>query len=107
MQAALLCGETAKSCEDAMTDQRAEPLDPPRRLFLRGAAIAAGSLVGPAVAAAGSAKVSQKLAHYQPSPNGSARCQVCSQFLPAPSCKVVEDPITPSGWCLLYAAKAG
>jgi hypothetical protein len=90
-----------------MTDQRAEPPEPPRRYFLRGAAIAAGALLGPGAASAGSAKVSQKLAHYQQTPNGPARCQVCSQFLPAPSCKVVEDPITPSGWCLLYAAKAG
>ena len=90
-----------------MTDQRAEPPDPPRRHFLRGVAIAAGALVRPGAAAASSAKVSQKLAHYQQTPNGAARCQVCSQFLPAPSCKVVEDPITPSGWCLLYAAKAG
>ena len=90
-----------------MTDQRAHPPDPPRRLFLRGAAIFVGGFAAPAAATAGSAKVSQKLAHYQQSPNGPARCQVCSQFLPAPSCKVVEDPITPSGWCLLYAAKAG
>jgi hypothetical protein len=88
-----------------MTDQRNGAPDAPRRRFLGRAVFVAGALMGPGLAAANSAKVSQKLAHYQQSPNGPARCQVCSQFLPSPSCKVVEDPITPSGWCLLYAAK--
>jgi len=91
-----------------MTVAHDERLDVTRRRFLRSAGVA--TVAGPSLAAAAvaaSAKVSQKLAHYQQTPNGPARCQVCSQFLPQPSCKVVEDPITPSGWCLLYAAKAG
>ena len=90
-----------------MTDQRNRAPDAHRRRFLSRAVVAAGALMGPGLAKANSAKVTQKLAHYQKTPNGPARCQVCSQFQPAPSCKVVEDPITPTGWCLLYAAKAG
>lgn len=93
-----------------MTDPVDQPPEPPRRRFLRGAAIAAGAFAGAGIAAssaASSAKVPHKLAHYQQTPNGPARCQVCSQFLPQPSCKVVDDPIVPTGWCLLYAAKAG
>jgi hypothetical protein len=60
----------------------------------------------PAPVSAAAAKVSHQLAHYQTTPKGSAYCQVCGQFLPTPSCKVVEDPIVPTGWCLLFAAKA-
>ena len=94
-----------------MTDTRDERLDELRRGFLRSAALAAGALAGSSLtaasAAATSAKVPHKLAHYQATPNGSAHCQVCSQFVPQPSCKVVDDPIVPTGWCLLYAAKAG
>jgi hypothetical protein len=91
-----------------MTEQHSDPIDAARRRFLRRAAmlVGAGASAGlPARAA--SAKVSHQLAGYQTTPNGQARCQVCSQFLPAPACKVVEDPIVPTGWCKLYAAKAG
>lgn len=91
-----------------MTDARTLRLDATRRRFLRTAAVAAVAAPGLAAtsAAASSSKVSHQLAHYQQSPNGPARCQVCSQFIPQPSCKVVQDPIVSTGWCLLYAAKA-
>jgi hypothetical protein len=59
-----------------------------------------------AARAIASAKMTQKLVHYQTSPKGSARCQTCSQFVPTPACKLVDDPISPNGWCQLYAAKA-
>jgi hypothetical protein len=80
----------------------------PRRDLLKaalgGAAFVGSSLV--AARASAASKMGQKLVHYQATPKGSARCQTCSQFLPAPACKLVDDPITPTGWCLLYAAKA-
>ena len=82
----------------------------PRRDALRAAAGAAvflgGGLAAGRVAAAG-AKMSQKLVHYQTTPKGSAHCQACTQFLPSPACKLVDDPISANGWCTLYAAKAG
>ncbi len=86
-----------------------EPIGrPPRRDLLR-AASGAAALLGcgsAATPAAASAKMPHKLVHYQATPNGAARCQGCTQFLPSPACKLVDDPITPSGWCVLYA-KAG
>lgn len=94
-----------------MTDPRYEIADPSRRIVLRAAAVAAGAgaFLGASLAAspaAAGAKMDHKLVRYQPTPNGAARCQACSQYLPNPGCKLVDDPITPSGWCLLYAAKA-
>jgi hypothetical protein len=81
-----------------------------RRGILRGAVLGAGALAGGALAASPAAadtKSSHKLVHYQQTPNGQAHCQICSQFLPGPACRLVDDPIVPTGWCLLYAAKAG
>jgi hypothetical protein len=48
----------------------------------------------------------QKEAGYRSSPQGDARCEKCSQFLPPSSCKVVDGQISPSGWCTLFAPKA-
>jgi len=82
----------------------------PRRDVLRAAISVAAVLCGslaPRAAAAG-AKMSQQLVHYQATPKGPARCQTCAQFLPSsPACKLVDGPISPNGWCVLYAAKAG
>lgn len=77
-----------------------------RRNLLRGAAFVAG---GGALAAASGAraqsKVSQKLAQYQATPKGTARCDGCSQWAPPSSCKIVDGKISPAGWCVLFAAK--
>jgi len=93
-----------------MTEQRTESIDTLRRRFLRRAAMLAGAGAFTEIglpARAANSKVSHQLAQYQTTPNGAAHCQNCSQFLPQPACKVVEDPIVPNGWCKLYAAKAG
>ncbi|HEY5071062.1 MAG TPA: hypothetical protein VII63_03435 [Caulobacteraceae bacterium] len=84
-----------------------QTLDLSRRGLLRGAALAAGGgvLFTSAVSAA-PAKLSQKVAAYQPTPKGKQRCDNCIQWLPPASCKVVEGPISPAGWCNLYAPKA-
>jgi hypothetical protein len=90
-----------------MSDERTRAATP-RRDLLRaavGGAAVLGSSLAAAPASAG-AKMTQKLVHYQTTPKGSARCQTCSQYLPTPGCKLVDDPIAPTGWCLLYAAKA-
>jgi hypothetical protein len=79
-----------------------------RRELLRlaaGAALLLGAGLAAGRASAG-AKTPQKQVQYQPTPKGSQRCQTCTQFLPAPGCKLVEDPISPNGWCALYAAKS-
>jgi hypothetical protein len=93
-----------------MTVKRSDDPDIRRRRVLRGAMFGAGALLGAGLSAspaAADAKSSHKLVHYQESPNGQARCQTCAQFQPGPACRLVADPIVPTGWCLLYAAKAG
>jgi hypothetical protein len=89
-----------------MSDERARA-GTPRRGLLKAAAGGAAflGLSLPAVRAGASAKTAQKVVHYQTTPKGSARCETCTQFLPTPACKVVEDPISPNGWCQLFAAK--
>lgn len=81
-------------------------IDLSRRRLLRGAIVVASAL---AAAAAGPAqavtKVSQKTANYQPTPRGGARCNVCSLWQQPSDCKVVEGPVSPTGWCVLYVAK--
>jgi hypothetical protein len=79
----------------------------PRRDLMKAAAGAAAFL-GCGLAggqASADAKMTQKLVHYQTTPKGPARCQTCTQFLPTPACRLVQGPISPSGWCQLYAAK--
>jgi hypothetical protein len=91
-----------------MTVARYRSLDVARRRLLRslagaGALLSAGLAAGTAAA---STKFSQKLAHYQQTPNGTAHCALCSQYLTPPACRIVEGPITPTGWCELFAPKA-
>ncbi|HLI66100.1 MAG TPA: hypothetical protein VKU90_07020 [Caulobacteraceae bacterium] len=84
-------------------------LDLSRRSLLRGAAFATGGAVLAAAAfaspAAAQSKLAQKTANYQPIPKGSARCNSCSQWQAPTDCKVVVGPVSPTGWCSLYAAK--
>ena len=83
-----------------------------RRNILIGAATLAGL---PLLAAAGEARAAGALpkanAKYQSTPKGAARCDLCTYYIPGASptaigqCKVVAGPISPSGWCVLYAPK--
>src|SRR5471032_369852 len=81
-----------------------------RRSLLRNAAFAAGgaailgTTVGPYRADAAT-KTSQKAVAYQDTPKGALRCDNCTQFEPASSCKVVEGSINPAGWCKVYVKK--
>jgi len=79
------------------------PFDFTLRLRTGGAAIGAG-LSATSAAAAG--KMPQKAVSYQSTPKGKQRCDNCSLWQPPGSCKLVQDPIDPAGWCVLYKAKA-
>jgi hypothetical protein len=83
-------------------------MDISRRHLFRGALVATG---GAAVMVAGlgattaAAMVSPKAVNYQNTPKGAAQCDNCVQWKPPAACKVVEGPISPSGWCAVYAPK--
>jgi high potential iron-sulfur protein len=79
-----------------------------RRHFLRSSAMAAGAAAGLAAAARAEAqtKASHETVKYQDSPKGSQRCDNCSYFEPPNACKLVQSPISPNGWCMLWAKKA-
>jgi hypothetical protein len=48
---------------------------------------------------------------YQEQPKNGQKCADCLQFIPASkqgasgTCKVVEGPINPDGWCAAYVKK--
>jgi hypothetical protein len=76
-----------------------------RRSLLRGVA-AAGSATALAVSVeAAMAKTAQSAVAYQTSPNGDRSCAICTNFQPPSDCKLVEGPISPGGWCKLWAKK--
>ena len=93
------------------TRNPAHRLDLSRRGLLSRAALIAGgaSLFGgglSATAAAGASKMPQNAVNYQDKPRGNARCDNCTQWQPASSCKLVAGTISPSGWCSVYAPKS-
>ena len=79
-----------------------------RRDFLYIAAAGGGAVVGlglvssPALAAG---KLPQAAVKYQPTPKGKQQCDNCSLWQPPSSCKLVQGPISPTGWCVLYKPK--
>jgi len=80
-----------------------------RRQLIFGAALTAG-LAGvagliPSASAAAQSKLSQADSGYQTRPNGGQRCELCANWQAPGSCKVVSGPISPSGWCSLFAAR--
>ena len=85
-----------------------------RRLVLKNAAAAAGIALAPAFArsALAQAKASKQAMKYQDQPKDGQRCDTCLQFIPGPkagangTCKVVDGPISPSGWCVAYVKKS-
>jgi hypothetical protein len=66
-----------------------------------GTALAAATAL-PALAAQ---KIAQTVAKYQDHPNGIQRCEICLQFEPPKTCKIVAGEISPKGWCQFFAAK--
>lgn len=78
-----------------------------RRKFL-GGAVVGGALMGTVLTAqpaSAASKMSQKAAQYRPTPNGKQRCDNCAFWEPPSSCRLVDGPISPSGWCMIYRPK--
>jgi len=46
--------------------------------------------------------MSQAAVSYQHTPKSGQSCASCKQFQPPGSCRNVEGPINPQGWCGLY-----
>jgi hypothetical protein len=51
-------------------------------------------------------KLTHAAARYQDHPNGNEACGTCPYFIFPKSCAVVEDEISPSGWCPIYTTFA-
>jgi len=73
-------------------------------IWAGGGALIGTGLAAPAASAQG-AKLAPAVAHYQETPKGKAECDTCASFLAPSGCKLVTGKISPSGWCMLYAAK--
>jgi hypothetical protein len=50
-------------------------------------------------------KIKKADALYQYQPKGQQRCAICLQFMPSGRCKIVQGPISPTGWCQYFAAR--
>ena len=80
-----------------------------RVILLRAAGLLAGAALAGGTQA--QAKLSKVAAKYQTKPNAGKDCDDCIQFVPgktgkAPgTCKIVEGPISPNGWCIAFAEK--
>jgi len=89
-----------------------------RRAVLRGALMVGCSLLVPAslfsspanaatAAPSAATKQSKASVKYQNKPNGDQKCGTCTNFIAASkTCKLVEGPINPDGYCILWAKKA-
>jgi hypothetical protein len=78
-----------------------------RRSLLKSIPAIAGALIS-TNAMTGGCSQETKLTHeaaHQDQPKGGRQCSGCVQFVAPASCKVVEDPISTSGWCQLFTAK--
>ena len=89
-----------------------------RRDVLRAALVAGCSLFVPIAifsssangaepaAATGAKKMAKTAVKYQNKPNAAQKCSTCTNYIAAAkTCKRVEGPINPDGWCILWAAK--
>lgn len=80
-----------------------------RELLKTGAAALAGVCL--ARVALAQAKATKQAMQYQDHPKGDQQCDKCMQWIPGPnpgakgSCKVVEGPIDPNGWCVAFVKK--
>ncbi len=77
-----------------------------RRSLLKGAALLLGAAMIPvskhAVAAG---KATQAAVKYQDKPQGDQQCDNCVHFEAPSACKIVEGPVSPKGWCAVWAKK--
>jgi len=77
-----------------------------RAAIVVGGGVIAAASVGLRPAQAQAAKVAPSAAEYQATPKGESKCSGCSSFIAPGSCKLVSGAISPSGWCILFAAKS-
>jgi hypothetical protein len=90
-----------------------------RRTVLRGALIAGCCLIAPVTllgacskgTESGAPTLPEKLpkadVKYQDLPKGAQTCSNCMQFNSAKkTCNRVEGPVSPEGWCILWARNA-
>jgi hypothetical protein len=81
-----------------------------RAILLNSVSIAAGGFILSAPAAntaLAQTKLTHEVAKYQDTPKDDQKCSTCILFVAPASCKIVVDPISPEGWCQLYAKKPG
>lgn len=76
-----------------------------RRALLGGTALVLGAATVGARPAAADEKIPQAEAKYQNMPKGQQRCEICLQFEPPHTCKIVQGQINPKGWCQYFAAR--
>ena len=90
------------------TDPIAPSTDLSRRNLLHLAFAGGGVLLAAAIPSPGvaSGRVAKKAVQYQDTPKGKLRCDNCRQWEAPAACKLVDGPISPAGWCMIYAPKA-
>jgi hypothetical protein len=52
-------------------------------------------------------KLAQSVVRYQNVPKDGQRCDHCVNWLAPRGCKLVAGTLSPSGWCVAFAAKDG
>lgn len=85
-------------------------MKPTRRIVLKNLAVlAAAPLL--ANSARAQAKATKQAMQYQEQPKNGQRCDTCMHFVAGAkqgamgTCKVVDGPISPNGWCVAYVKK--
>ena len=89
-----------------------------RRDVLRGALVAGCSMLVPmaifsssasgaeSAPASGIKKQTQAAVGYTDHPKAGQKCHICAHYIAeSKTCQLVEGPINPEGWCILWAAK--
>ncbi len=76
-----------------------------RALFQATAAAIGAAAATIAAGAAAAPKISKAAVAYQNHPDGDRRCGKCLQFQPPASCKVVDGPVSPEGYCRIFMAQ--
>ncbi len=51
------------------------------------------------------AKAAKNVVQYQDSPKNGQQCSACIHFVAPNDCKLVQGPISPNGWCMLFSPK--
>jgi hypothetical protein len=86
-------------------------MNPSRRNLLKTGTLALGGIAVARVSFA-QAKASKQAMQYQEQPKNGQECDQCMQWIPGPkpdapgTCKVVEGPINPKGWCAAFVKKS-